>query len=619
MHARPKIEKLSAIIANQIAAGEVVERPAAVVKELVENSLDAGATRIEVEFQQGGKTYIRVEDNGYGMTLEDARLSLERHATSKLRTAQDLLSLNTFGFRGEALPSIASVAEFSLSTKIEEALQGWEISIDAGKLLHERPCGKAVGTRIEVRHLFHPVPARRKFLKTDATEAAHIVQLVRLYALTYPTVGFILKENARILFKSAPCKTLRERFEAIYGASASVDFIDLPLVEASGLKLWGLIGRPGLSRASREELATLVNNRPITSRLLNQGIIDAYRTFIPPGRYPAVFIFIDIDPAAIDVNVHPTKQEVRFRDEVKVRSAVLSAIQARLEEALGGLKPMEVTGDNKHTSTAFPFLPSLHAPTLGATTPEAPFSIHQPLSKTVFKEPDLPPYYTPTIAPAHTSKLTPKYTPALTLTGPVKTVASKDILPGWRLLCHWEQPYSVLMSPSGLILLNRRRARARVAYENALKKESLSDAKSQSLLMPIALDLAPAARARLNEARPFFEAQGFVFEEKNHQALTLTGIPSLFSPEKAATFINDTLGALHETKRSTSDTQAHFIETLAGAYADSIVKATTAEAEEAILALIHQLFQTNKPLVCPKGHPTYFELSLSEVQRRLPK
>ena len=279
----PTIRILPDRVANQIAAGEVIERPAAVVKELVENSLDAGATRIEVEFRSGGRAYIRVEDNGAGMTRDDALLSLERHATSKITEAADLDRLTTFGFRGEALPSIASVSRFELQTRGAGDEAGTEILVNGGKFVHVRDCGRPVGTRLVVSHLFNSVPARRKFLKSDATESAHIIHCVRLYALACPQAAFTLIEDGRVIFRSPECATTAERVAEIFGRQIAESLLVIEAAEA-GLRLRGLIGRPGVGRATRHEMITFVNQRPVDSRTLSYALIESYHEAIPKGR-----------------------------------------------------------------------------------------------------------------------------------------------------------------------------------------------------------------------------------------------------------------------------------------------------------------------------------------------
>ena len=289
------IRILSDKVANQIAAGEVIERPVAVVKELIENSIDAGATRIEIEFRNGGKSYIRVEDNGKGMSANEALLSLERHATSKIREAIDLNEVQSFGFRGEALPSIASVSKFSLRTRTKDSPLGTEILINAGKLIEKKDCGMPVGTVIEVAHLFNSVPARRKFLKTDPTETAHITYNCRLFAVAHPAIAFRVLENGRTLFQSPTCTDLKNRVAEIWGRSLANDLIPVEKHDPeTGLKLTGLTAKPGIGRSTRRELVTLVNRRPVDSRTLSFAVLDAYQGRIQKGRFPPAFLFLDI-------------------------------------------------------------------------------------------------------------------------------------------------------------------------------------------------------------------------------------------------------------------------------------------------------------------------------------
>ena len=368
----PDVRILPDRVANQIAAGEVIERPAAVVKELVENAVDAGATRIEVEFNHGGRSYMRVEDNGHGMSRDNALLALERHATSKIREAIDLDQLASFGFRGEALPSIASVSRFMLQTRTADQEAGTEIVVNGGRLLHVRDCGRPVGTRIEVSHLFNSVPARRKFLKRDETEAAHIVAGVRLYSLAFPHVAFTLIEDGRIVFRSPECPALPDRVAEIYGRQIAGDLVPIEAHEGE-MALSGLIGRPGVGRGTRHEMVVFVNRRPVDSRTLNYALIESYHESLPKGRYPLAFVFFDIHPAAVDVNVHPAKREVRFRSEPAVRGFVIRSVLGRLREIATASAPPVPAAPRVAGLTLAP-LPSLvapPAPSIGPVTPPA--------------------------------------------------------------------------------------------------------------------------------------------------------------------------------------------------------------------------------------------------------
>src|SRR5579862_8121305 len=357
-----RIRLLPEHVANQIAAGEVVERPASVVKELVENALDALAARVSVEIQAGGRSLIRVTDDGAGMSRDDALLCLERHATSKITRAEDLSSIATMGFRGEALPSIASVSRFTLTTRERnsDSPEGTQIIVNGGKIVSVNACGSAPGASVEVRQLFFNLPARRKFLRTEETESAHIQHYLTLAALAFPNVAFTFLKDSRTVWQLPSVKTgtdpaarlagLRERLRALYGADEKllpVDFtVDLQVPAESDLesvnratseeepeaplRLWGFIGAPGVSRSTREDQHLFVNRRPVENRGLNFALLEGYHTSLMKGRYPVCCLFLEIDPAAVDVNIHPAKREVKFHQETEVRRTVAQAVRETL-------------------------------------------------------------------------------------------------------------------------------------------------------------------------------------------------------------------------------------------------------------------------------------------------
>src|SRR5277367_5348948 len=325
-----RIHLLPEHVANQIAAGEVIERPASVLKELLENSLDAGATQVDVQIGAGGRSLVAVTDNGCGMSKDDALLCLERHATSKLRSSDDLDRIASYGFRGEAIPSIASVSKFRLRTREPEALAGTEIVIDGGKFRDVREVGLAPGTQIEVRSLFFNLPARRKFLRTEATESAHIRHTMLLAGLARPDIGFTLTMDEQPAQRWMPGEDLPQRLNSIFGA----EWVGLtvPIEAASGgLRLRGFIGKPGVSRAARTEELFFINQRPVENRTLHFGLLEGYHNSLMKGRYPVAILFLDMDPSGVDVNIHPAKREVRFHDDFTIRRFVVSAVQ----EALG--------------------------------------------------------------------------------------------------------------------------------------------------------------------------------------------------------------------------------------------------------------------------------------------
>src|SRR2546423_5314686 len=326
-----RIRLLREILASMVAAGEVIERPASVVKELVENSIDAGAQKIEVSIRRGGISLIRVVDDGSGMDRDDALLSLERHATSKIRTAADLAAIATLGFRGEALPSIASVSRFRLTTRERDAVAGTEIIVNGGKIETVRDGGEAPGTQIEVRSIFYNLPARRKFLRSENTESRNLEHQLHLQATGHPEIAFAFVRDERVIFQLPAAASLVDRIRDLHGKEL-VDRL-LPVEERKNAKIQirGLIGQAGVSRQTRAQQLVFVNGRAVENAVLSAGLREGYHTALMKGQFPVTFLFLDLDPAAVDVNVHPAKREVRFRDPNGVRETVVEAVRRTLE------------------------------------------------------------------------------------------------------------------------------------------------------------------------------------------------------------------------------------------------------------------------------------------------
>ena len=584
---------LSDRVANQIAAGEVIERPAAVVKELVENALDAGATRIEVEFRYGGRALMRIEDNGHGMTRDDALLALERHATSKIAEAADLDRLNTFGFRGEALPSIASVARFELQTRPADRDAGTEILVNGGKFVHVRECGRPVGTRIEVTHLFNSVPARRKFLKTDQTEAAHIVQCVRLYALASPRVAFTLIEDGREIFRSPECTTLVERVEEIFGRQVADAVVPIESSE-SGLKLSGLIGRPGVGRATRHEMIVFVNGRPVDSRTLNYALIESYHESLPKGRYPLAFVFFDCDPAAVDVNVHPAKREVRFRSEPQVRSFVIRSVLQRLRELGGPIAPSTTAGPA--------ILPSGLAPLV------VPQAVRPAAAPAVWP----PPMVRGTERPAMSPPAPPL--PAAPTANPASKIQSLH----WRFVGLAHGSYALFETEAGLVLLDRRAAHERVWFDRLVAQFSEGSVPSQRLLLPLPLELDPIAAALLLDRLKFLNGHGFELAEFGRNFFRVEGVPAWMEPADAEPFLRDVLGALRDGRLPEGNLALARAE-LARLAAAKAVRLPGSPGEVELRSLLGELFATPTPLTSPSGRPTFIEINHGELARRFQK
>jgi DNA mismatch repair protein MutL len=575
------IRILDPTVANQIAAGEVVERPAAVVKELLENALDAGATRVVVDFSRGGKALTVVEDNGKGMTPEEALLSLERHATSKIRLAADLDRITSFGFRGEALPSIASVARFTLQTRPASAPSGTELLINGGRVVHQREHGMAPGTRIEVTNLFHPVPARLKFLKSDETEAAHIIRLVRLYAVSHPQVGFLLREDGREIFRSPGNVPLLDRVREIWGRQVADEVSLMPVFERDGMRLSGLLGKPGVSRGTRQDLVTVVNGRPVDSRTMAFALTESYHTLIPKGRYPLAFAFLEIDPAWVDVNVHPAKREVRFRDEARVRGfliqSVLSVLLARVDDGLPTTTIPAITPT---------LVPSFVAPT--ATAGTAPLAVPSPTSTYV------PPVSTPlATAPA----------------------SSSSLRLSWRLLARLREERAVFETPTGLAILDIGAAHQRVLYEDILRQFSEHKPVSQPLLVPLTIELEPLPAAVLKERMGLLQNAGFDFEEYGRNFWRVGALPVWLDPADALGFLRDLLA---EMARREGDfgRPALAYDALARMAVNKARRKGDALADGELLELVQALFRTAQPGTDPKGRRTFVEWTDADLGRR---
>lgn len=590
-------------VANQIAAGEVIERPAAVVKELVENALDAGATRIEVEFRHGGRSLMRVEDNGQGMSQDNALLALERHATSKIAEAIDLDRLGSYGFRGEALPSIASVSRFEMQTREEGHDVGTEIVVNGGKLLHVRECGRPIGTSIAVTHLFNSVPARRKFLKTDQTEAAHIIQCVRFYALASPQAAFTLIENGRVIFKSPECATLRDRVAEIFGRQTSESLVEIEN-EEGGMRLQGLIGRPGVGRGTRHEMVIFVNQRPVDSRTLNYALIESYHESLPKGRYPVAFLFFQCDPAAVDVNVHPAKREVRFRSEPGVRAFVIRSVLGRLRELAPTAESTPPTPVEKNdVAPAAPTpAPTPARPTM-ATRPAMSFQ-SKPLTPLSNVTPTVPPARAPTPVPVEKNPATPALAP--------------QTAPSWRYLGVVHGNFALFETTAGVLMLDRRAAHERIWFERLQGQFKSGKVPSQRLLLPVPVELDPIASAMLLDRLAFLGEHGFEVSEFGRNFFRIEALPAWMEPSAAENFMRDFLGLLREGRLPESNADLARDE-LARLAVSKAVRLPESSNETEVRALLAQLFVTQHPLTSPTGRPTYIEFNHAELARRFQK
>ena len=598
----PKIQILSDNVANQIAAGEVVERPVSVIKELLENAIDAGATRIGIEFRDGGRNFMSIEDNGCGMTRDEALMALERHATSKIRATEDLDSIRTFGFRGEALPSIASVSQFTLRTRAADAQLGTEIFVSGGKYVHCRDVGMAPGTKIEISSLFSNVPARLKFLKSENTEAAHITRTIRLYAVAHPKIAFTLWEDGREIFRSPANLEMLDRVAAIWGRQLADDLMPLAPAEAFGMKLSGLIGKPGVSRSSRQEMVTIVNGRPVDNRTMAYSLVESYHTLIPRGRYPLAFLFLEIDPHAIDVNVHPAKREIRFRDESRVRNFLINTVLETLSPTMNA---------EPEASRPVPVMPfGNESKPLSASAGKA-FSARE-ISVS-----------SPGVSPKTTSeKPAPVSEPRLQAmpNTPPKALANPAAVPAfrqWRFLGKLAgDNIAIFQAGTGLLLLNIRFARERIWFERTLERFRTSSPVSQQLLIPEPIEFEPILADALARNLQTLNAAGFEIEEFGRNFFRVNAVPDWAENQPdIATFVRDLVARIARlpAEFSRANLAHETLARIAGVHASS---ASENFDDEKIGILLRELFACSQPNVSPNGQKIFVEISHQEIARK---
>jgi len=603
-----KIKVLPDHVANQIAAGEVVERPASIVKELIENSIDAGATSIRVEFKKGGANLIRIEDDGCGMSQDDALLSLERHATSKISSAKDLDELTSMGFRGEAIPSIASVSKFVLQSREAESAFGTEILINGGKLAYCRECGMPPGTRITISQLFNSVPARRKFLKSEATESAHIVHTTRLYALAHPEVAFSLSDGNRSIFLTPACYGLKDRVSEIFGKGAVGRLIDVDESEGD-LRIWGLIGAPGHSRSSRHEMLMFVNGRPVESRTLGYALIESYYGHIPKGRYPVAFLFLEIPPEQVDVNVHPAKREIRFRQEASVRGfavrSILKALRSSVQIAAAPVElelrkaKMVTSRSMEQRSTSLPkeALVDRNGP------PDKPrISESGRAENPVIKQNGDSTASRPPPIQEGNDAFRPD-------------AAASPSVRRWRFIGWKQREYALFDTENGIVILDTLSTQRRVVFERILKEIENRSVAIQSLLLPIPVEFDPVSAAVLTDNAEMLESFGMSAQLFGRNFFRIEGIPSWLPEGEAESYLRDIVALLRKgglsDKNRSSNAEAIALRSVARLLVE---RESLSEAE--LQSLIDQLFETSNPLTDPEGRPTFIEISTGELRRR---
>lgn len=631
-----KIRILPDALASQVAAGEVVERPAALVRELVENSLDAGARHIEVHAQRGGIAMIRIVDDGSGMDREDAMLCLERHATSKIRTKEDLGAIHTFGFRGEALPSIASVSRFRLATREKEALVGTEIEVNGGKLVAVRDHGGAPGTVIEARSLFFNVPARRKFLRTENTEFAHVEQQLRLHAIANPQTAFTLTHNGELVLHLPATRDMLERIRGLVGDELAARLLKVEESTRQGVTVSGYIGGPGMSRSNRQMQTTYLNGRPIESASISYGLREGYHTALMKGQHPVTFLFIQMDPHAFDVNVHPAKKEVRFHEGHSVRDAISRCVSQTLENAAK--------------------LPTGHAPaarpTPGASMPKTPVvpdsrqeQFAMPVAASSAPLRNLPearpqPPTTPAVShrvadvleriaaerrtPATPSQPQATETPVATAPddeeeAPQEPQAAakteSPAPPEYRIIGVLQKLYVLMESKEGLVLMDQHAAHERVNFEKFRRALETGGVPCQRLLLPVTLQTTPRDADLLKQNLASLNRLGIEIEPFGPNIFKVETLPAFLKTDDPAAWLDQVIEELSSLSSKSSSLRLSE-DAIATTACRASVKSNDVLSIPEMQALLKDLFACEMPYCCPHGRPTLVQISTGELERK---
>jgi len=583
----PTVEVMSETLASQVAAGEVIERPASVIKELVENAIDAGAKKIEIEIQRGGVAMLRVRDDGCGMSPEDAGRSLERHATSKLRTSEDLNGIVTLGFRGEALPSIASVSRFTMQTREAEAVEGTEVKVDGGAAQEPKAVGCPVGTSIEVRDLFYNVPARKKFLKAESTEAAHIDHQIRLHALCTPGIGWVMRKDGRVTLDLPATSDRRVRIEAMSGGESGKALIEIPGHKRRGITIEGSLLPASFARRGRRHQYVFLNGRPVEDVTISRALREAFKGGLQDGLQPAAWLWMTIDPSLVDVNVHPAKREVRFADPSQVRIAIMDAV----EEAL---RPKPVLS---------PVVEEVPKPPLQLNVVGG--------SQQVIRTPDDSPAAKapPTEAPVWRHEEQPE------LEVEESSVVAKAVTPDFRIVGELSDRYALLEGEEGLVLLEPKAARERIFYERLLAEEGGID--SQGLLVPVLMELDARDVDILMRHREHFDQAGFTLESFGGRTVTISAAPAfLKSPDVKKPLIE--LVDLVIDRDGGSRVKRLAYEGFAAKVAQ-VGARQERWSVSSLPTLLEDLFCCDLPYCDPTGRPTLVQISFQELDRKFGK
>ncbi len=579
-----RIRVLDDGMVNRIAAGEVVERPASVIKELVENSLDAQATFVDIHVASGGKRLIRVVDDGVGMDRDDALLALERHATSKLRKTSDLQAIVTLGFRGEALPSIAAVSRLLLRSAVEPGV-GTEVEVRGGTIRDVREIGTNRGTTIEVASLFFNVPARKKFLRSEGTELSHIVRFVTRFALAHPPVKFRMEHNGRRLIDVAKAADLNERIHQLLGSDLAGRLI--PFRQDRGpVSVHGFAGRPVDASTRRDAQHIFVNGRFVQDRVLMHAVREAYGNTMARDRHPALFLFVEIDPALVDVNVHPQKTEVRFGRPNEVYDVVQGALLAALGDdsaipSYGELRPTEIS-TSPVASAALRYLELREGSATAAFAHEG------------------------TTSPRREAE-----PPRL----PIEGSATTGGRPGFEPLVQFLDSYIVAQQGEDLVLVDQHAAHERVLFERYLRAAEIDRVETQKLLFPVTVELTRDDRIVLDEEADEFRRLGFEFEPFGETAVRIDAVPAVAANLEPGRLLIDLLGEAASLRSAASGVPELRRKLITTAACHAAIKVHHPLTREEMGGLLSDLSRVENPTTCPHGRPALFRLTLEEMER----
>lgn len=590
----PKIRILPEQLANQIAAGEVVERPASVVKELLENAIDAGSSELLVEVEQGGRRLVRVTDNGCGMGKEDLFLALERHATSKIGSSADLFALQTLGFRGEALPSIASVSRLRLTSRPADQELGWQLYAEGGTVRQAEAQGAPAGTVVEVRDLFFNTPGRRKFLRSDETEFGHLADVVVRLALARPDIHLRLVHNGRTHLEAYRHQRLEERVAALLGRSLAADMLAVEAESGDGEILTGLIGVPGLNRSSSSYLYAYVNGRFVRDRVMQHAILEAYRTLLEKRRYPVTVLFLDLPPELVDVNVHPTKHEVRFRDQQKVHDFVAGTLRSRLvggESVTAALVATTVAG-LPPAAQAAPAVPA-EAARSGVQEALAAYGSR------------------PHGAEAQLWRAGGKGE-AIGWSQPPP--ATRQMPDDWRVIGQYLNSYLVCQAGEDLLLIDQHAAHERIGFEKLRRQLRSEGIEKQRLLFPVVVECDHRQAAVVAEHLDDFTRLGFELEPFGGRSFTLLAMPQLLAGADAARLVLDMAEELAQVGRG-GTLDAAIDQVLMRLACHAMIRASQPLSRPEMEALLSELAAIDFGSHCPHGRPVVRRLGRGEVAR----